>query len=254
MPKIAIDGVICRSPGGSMGARGPWYLVIELSPWRHPDGHIEKQELRVEQRVGTDKALDRAMAKLDEGMSVRVTARGVTPPGRGLRWWNAAGVSRIARTARAPGLDDARRELARPVVVRDATLGRLALDRQFDAFVGKRRLGGRRYELSIARAPRGEPADQVSAARPRVAAFESALPRILDAVTTKLLRLYNTAWRERGPALQRDAFVRRLRLTSAHVAPRRTTLYLDAGTLFAGHIVEVRLGPRGNVREVMLAG
>jgi hypothetical protein len=249
-----IDGVISGPIAGAAASDDAWNIVLFLAPWRHPDGRIEQQELRVEREVGSSAQLDRAMDRFTEGDAVQVTTARVAPPRRGYTWWTCAPATRIAKTRKAPDLDEAQRERERPVVVRDPELGRLVLDRDLDAFAGKRKLGARRYTLSIARALRGTPEAQVCAMRPRVIAFERGYAHILAAVVEKTLPLYNENWRDNRKRLTATAFRSRLRLQSVHIGPGRTTAYLEAGSLFLGHVVEVRLDPRTRVREVMLAG
>jgi hypothetical protein len=248
-----IDGVI-SGPIAGAASNKDWSIVLFLAPWRHPDGHIEQQELRVEQEVGSSAKLDRAMDRFDEGDAVQVTTARLAPPRRGFTWWTCAPATRIAKTRKAPALDEAQRERERPVIVRDPELGRLVLDRDLDAFAGKRKLGGRRYEVSIARALRGTPEAQVRAMRPRVIAFERGYAHILAAVVEDKLPLYNDNWRDKRKTLTATAFRSRLRLQSVHVGPRRTTAYIEAGSLFLGHLIEVRLDPRTRIREIMLAG
>jgi hypothetical protein len=237
-----------------MAPGGPWSVVLFLAPWRHPDGHIEQQELRVEQVVGSSAKLDAAMDRLPEGAAVKVTTARISPPARGFKWWSCAPATRIAKTHKAPDLDEAQRERERPVVVRDPLLGRLVLDRDLDSFVGKRALAGKRYTIAIVRSLRGTPEAQVRAMRPRVVAFERGLARMLAAVVDDKLALYNDNWRGNRQQLTATAFRRRLRLQSVHIGPGRTTVYLEAGQLFLGHVIEVRLDPRARVREVVLAG
>ena len=228
--------------------------MLFLAPWRHPDGRIEQQELRVEQVVGSDAKLHAAMDRLPEGAAVTVTTARIAPPARGFKWWSCAPATRIAKTRKAPDLDEAQRERERPVVVRDPVLGRLVLDRDLDSFVGKRARAGKRYTVAIVRVLRGTPEAQVRAMRSRVIAFERSLARILAAVVEDKLPLYNDNWRGDRKQLTATAFRRRLRLESVHVGPGRTTVYFEAGELFLDHVIEVRLDPRARVREILLAG
>lgn len=233
---------------------GTWFLVITLAPWRHPDGHVEQQELRVEQKVGSNSRLHEAMNRLQERDAVRVTTAGVTPPRPNFRWWDCGLATRIAKIAIPPDLEAELRGRDRPVVVRDAQLGRLVLDRRLGAFVGKRGGRGKRYELAIDEGIAGTPEAQVQSARARVFAVERAYARILESVVAEKLPLYNENWRGNRRRLTASGFRSRLRLQSMQVAPSRTTVHIDAGTLFGDHVVEVRLDRRTNIREILLAG
>jgi hypothetical protein len=249
-----IDGVISGPIAGAADSGSTWNIVLFLAPWRHPDGRIEQHELRVEQKVGSSAQVDRAMDRFEEGDAVQVTTARLAPPRRGFTWWTCAPATRIAKTRKAPALDEAQRARELPVVVRDPELGRLVLDRDLDAFAGKRKLGGRRYTLAIARALRGTPEAQVRAMRPRVIAFERGYAQVFAAVVEDTLPLYNDNWRDNRKRLTATAFRSRLRLQSVHFGPGRTTAYFGAGSLFLDHVVEVRLDPRTRVREIGLAG
>jgi len=188
---------------------GTWVLVIMLAPWRHPDGHVEQQELRVEQKVGSNSRLGQAMRRLDERDAVRVTTAGVTPPRPNFRWWDCELATRIAKIAIPPDLEAAQHARDRPVVVRDPQLGRLVLDRRLGAFVGKRGGPGKRYELAIDEGMSGTPEAQVQSARARVLAVERGYAQILDAVVVEKLPLYNENWRGNRRRLTASGFRRR---------------------------------------------
>jgi len=230
------------------------YLVIFLHPWRHPDGHLERRWIRVEHKVGSHAAVREAMAQFAEKMLVRVTAETVlAPEGRG-GWWEPKGVTRLEKINGDLALQQAAREAAKPVVVTDVTLGRFELDRSLSRLVGKRAISGHRYELSIEEGLEETPEVDVRAMRSRVIAFEHQLASITAAISDKMLALYNDTWRRFGFRLTRDRFVKRLGIESAYVEESRTTLYVDAGRLFAGHTIEVRIGPQGEISEIMLVG
>jgi hypothetical protein len=213
------------------------------------------QELRIEHAVGTNSKLDRAMAALFRGATVRVTTASVTPPPAGDRCWSCEPAEHIAATAPTPARERAARERARPVVVRDPVLGQLVLDRQLGAFVGHRTLAGKRYDLAIAQTFGADAAADVPAQRQRIIAFEGAQRRIIDSITHEMLALYNDTWRGDRPQMSQSQLAGRLRLASVHVGPGdRTTAYFDVGEMFEGHVVEVRLGPDADIREITLGG
>lgn len=253
--RVIIQGVLSHEPAGAKGSDDVWQLVVFLAPWTLPDGHIEMQELRIEQAVGTNAKLKRAMAALSRGATVRVTTASVTPPRSGDQWWSCAPAEHVTATAPLPDLERAARERERPVVVRDPVLGQLVLDRQIGAFVGHRTLAGKRYDLAIAQALGADAAAHVTAQRPRVTAFERDQRRIIDAITHKMLALYNDNWRGDRPQMSQSQLAGHLCLTSVHVGPGdRTTAYFDVGQVFEGHVIEARLGQDADIREIMLAG
>jgi hypothetical protein len=65
--------------------------------------------------------------------------------------------------------------------------------------------------------------------------------------------LYVRVWCE-GTPIDRARFEQRLRPSSVSVGDGRTTVHVACGNLFTDHVIELRLGPRGGVREVCLAG
>ena len=250
MPTIA--GVITSSGGASDG--NTWDVVVMVSPWRHPDGTLVATELRVSMLAGTSAALSRLMKRFANGVTVRITAHAVSRT-KGYKWWHAERVTAIVVTTSDVGLADASAARATPVVVRDAVLGKLVLDRSYDALVTTRRLAGRRYELAIEYSEDIEPQRRVEAARAAVVRIERAYGRLLDGVVDRFLKLYNKSWREDDQReLTRDSFVRKLKLGSVHVGLRGdATVHIQSGELFSDHVIELRLGTRANLREALIA-
>lgn len=57
------------------------------------------------------------------------------------------------------------------------------------------------------------------------------------------------------PVLEPEEFIRRLKIASARLGlSGALNIYLDAGELFAGHWIEIRVGAGGEVRQIALAG
>lgn len=238
-----------------MGGDGVWHLVVLLSPWRRPDGLIEKNALRVEHVVGTSSNLRRYMSSLKKGSVVRVSTSRVRPPREGSRWWDCAKATQLEKISWTRELEEAQRELDRAVVVRDPLLGRLVLDREYHAFRGRRVLAGRRYALGLDQALESDPVAHVASMQSRVLAFERQYQANFASVLAWVFNLYNDNWRGERAALTSRKLASRLRLTSVQVdTGDRTTAYFSAGDLFLGHDVEVRLGPRAGIREIGLVG
>lgn len=206
-----------------------------LMPWRHPDGRVIDEVLRVAPNASRDVA-EAAERIYRRGVSVRVTAKQVTKE-RGSTYWNAEGISKVGRV-RNLQLDE-----PEDVTVQHA-LGRLILDRGRRAFVGKRG----RVELVIDRVD-----GLLAAATKRVRAVENKQAQIRAAIAKRLVPLYNTVWRETGPTIDAAAFDRRLKLSTVAVGHRRTTLYYSSGPLFSDHGVEVRIGVRGGISEILIS-
>ncbi len=92
-----------------------------------------------------------------------------------------------------------------------------------------------------------------SAAELQVTTIEQRFAVLRQACADKLLELHNERWNEGGPLTTPAAFKRALTLNSIHVHEGRTTVYLGAGDLYRDHGIEIRLSPRGRVREIMVS-
>ena len=230
---VRIDGVVSGAALAQPG--GEWYVMF-LMPWRHPDGRVVDEELRVARDVA-HRVAAAAERRYHRGVAVRVTAKQVAK-GPGFTYWNAEGISKVVK------LRALRLEEPGEVTIQHA-LGVLALDRRRGAFVGK--LG--RAELVIDRLD-----GLLVAATKRVRAVEEKHAEIRTAIAKQLVPIYNTLWRrETRPLIDADEFDRRLKLSAIHVGAGRTTLYYSTGKLFEDHGVEVRIGARGAISEVMIS-
>jgi len=228
---VRVDGIVSD---GALAQPGKRYVMF-LMPWRHPDGRVIDEELRVAPNVARDVA-QAAERVYRRGAAVRVTAKQVTKE-RGFTYWNAEGVSKVEKLRKL--------QLQEPedVTVQHA-LGRLVLDQHRGAFVGKRG----RAELVIDRID-----GLLATATTRVRAVEEMQAQIRTAIAKRLVPLYNTRWRETGPTIDAAAFDRRLKLSTIHVGDGRTTLYYSSGSLFSDHGVEVRIGVRGAISEILIS-
>ncbi len=228
---VRIDGIVSDA---ALAQPGNWYVMF-LMPWRHPDGRVIDEQLRVAPDVARSVAVA-AQRRYHRGVAVRVTAKQVTK-GRGFTYWNAEGTSKVERLRKL--------QLEEPegITVRHA-LGRLVLDRGRGAFLGKRG----RVELVIDRVD-----GLLAAATTRVRAVEKNQAQIRAAIAKSLVPVYNKHWRETGSLIDAAAFDRRLKLSTVHVGDGRTTLYYSSGSLFADHGVEVRIGARGAISEILIS-
>lgn len=256
--RIAIRGVLEGDPGGVGGDDG-WDLVFYLRPWREGASEVNTDRMRVLLSVGDHAALHRHMKALDGGMLVSIMVQKLARPDRKRPWWVAHALSyrRIQKDVR---LQDARAVLDKPVIIDDADLGKLTLDRRYDQFRGQRRFRGATYDISIARTSKAvsdELSDKRDVERGRrvIARFEHGMRDLYDAIVRKMLPLYNDNWRGTRRVISGDRLIARIKLSSADVWPgSRTTLYFSDGGLFHDHVIEVRLRPNGRVSEICLAG
>jgi hypothetical protein len=228
--EIRIEGIVSED---AMAQPGNWYVMF-LLPWRHPDGRVIDRILRVAHDVPRRRAVA-AARQFQRGVAVRVTAKQLTS-GHGL--WNAGDVIRVEKL---PQLDIALPPAPAPL---RHPLGRLVLDDQRGAFVGKRG----RVKLTIARSER-----LLDAATARVRAVEAKHTKIRAAIAKTLVPLYNTAWGQTERTLGATAFDRALKLKAIVVEQRQTSLWYNCGSLFGDHGVQVRLTARGAIRTIGLA-
>lgn len=228
---VRVDGIVSDA---ALAQPGNWYVMF-LMPWRHPDGRTIDEELRVAPEVSR-RVASAAERSYRRGVAVRVTAKQVTKA-RGSTYWNADTVSKVEKLRQL--------QLREPedLAVQHA-LGRLVLDRRRGAFVGKRG----RVELVIDRVD-----GLLAAATTRVRAVEQKQAQIRAAIAKRLVPLYNTSWRETRRSMDSAAFDRRLKLSAIHVGDGRTTLYYASGSLFGDHGVEVRIGVRGAISEILIS-
>jgi hypothetical protein len=255
--------VISGAPGGA-GDGKRWDLVFELMPWRVV-GHDDEQELplRVEIAV-SEKELERWMDKLADQATVqvevsRLTAKASYASGELAPWSLAIGRLPVRLVKGSRALQAARAMRQQPVVIRDAVLGKLVLDRAHSWFRTKLSMRGRRCALSICQSggteDRARDLRDIARARQVVARIDKQWLAIEKAIVRSKLRLYNEVWRDRGRVLRAKELLARIRLESIVVYGDATaTLYFNAGRLFLGHAIEARLGARGAVSEVCLAG
>jgi hypothetical protein len=262
--EIVVTGTM-RSVAGAMGHSG-WNLVLCLSPWqRAGDDTVTAAELRVE-IPASESEINRAMGRFRNGtmlhaMLERIDAPEARPrkPGWLPRGWVGHGRLPVLRAKGGGSLEAARKSLDQPVVITDARLGRLRLQRASNLFDGHLRFGGRRCELQIGRSGSGEDRARdlrdIARAGALTAKIERGLARTLEAVVRKYVPLYNDKWREKRPVLGAVAFRKRLKPAFVTVSPSGSaTVLLEVGDLFADHVVEVRFNKRGTLSELALAG
>jgi len=252
-----ITGVVKGSAGGAGGPDG-WNLVIFLQPWRRDDD-VEFERVSARVLVPTSEAaLGRQMGRLDAGMVVKFATNRIDAPTKDHPWWLVHGVAPVRTVRGNAAMREARAQLDAPVVIRDPLLGRMTLKRDLDWFIGTRRLNGRRYELSVSQSgkddDRARDRSDLTRAGVVVQRFEGAMMEIRRAIARRMLSLYNDNWREEGPALTAERFLRMVKLSSAVVnGDGSASLYFSSGDLFSDHGIEVRIARSGRVTDVGLA-
>jgi len=254
-PKV--EGIITPL-GASAGSDGKsWSLGFRLNPWRVKSGEIVLTDLCIQIPMDKDEA-SAAMSDWPGGDVVRLQlCEEPLQPREGYPWWFAHGSLPLDRIEPDSEIGAIIVERAKTRACDDPELGRLTLDRRFDSYATQRQANGLDYELSV---ETRDPEDDVEVARAirdasrHVMSFERNLPAISDAIADEMLDDYNETWREEGPPISRTAFMKNVRLSSFVVCLEGAVAYFDDNDLFAGHAIEVRLSPDGEVEQISLAG
>lgn len=204
--------------------RGRWEVLFTLGPWRRAsETRWDKDKLvRVIVPVRDRSAATRLEKRLRKGGTLRFDVAGMRKP--------APNQSPLACAKSAlKWVDDIDEAPAEPEEIR------------------KRRKG---YALTID----ARMAARLPEAERRIAEVEGSLDEIRDAVARKMLKLYNSKWRDGAPVLTAAAFRKKTaKVMELEIAPRTATLRFDAGDLFGDHAIEVGLSAGGKVTSIHLA-
>lgn len=252
---MIVEGVLESSPGGA-GVGNKWSLIVHLMPWTTvPPRAAAKELLRIEVPMA-ERALEQWMRKLKVGNTVRVSVDRIRKMGRGLDWWFGVAKRPPTKLRSSKLLAAATAARAKTIVVKDARLGRLRLERSQSSYLGRVALWGRKVGVEVAQSGSSDdPArDARDIARASKAFAKLGRKAIDEAIVKKMLPLYNDNWRDTRPAISWVQLLHRIRPESVMFGSSRTTIYFKDGGLFLGHAIEVRIGKSGKVSEVCLAG
>ena len=142
------------------------------------------------------------------------------------------------------------RELQKPLTIQPPDFGPLVYDRRFDCYEGHTAWGGREVELSLETGASDPRSPAVLAtlehARALLADQQGWAKRINDFAVARLLPLKNDTWPDEddagevAPALDAEAFLARMELTSIRLTPGGDfTFWHDDGELFYGHAIQI---------------
>jgi hypothetical protein len=246
---VIIEGTLQEKPWPIDRNKG-WDVAFILERWRKPNGPWSEAPVYVYIPMGT-KAAAASAARAHRGKSaVRVTVASVRPQG-----------DYIARAAGKPPITKITlvNEPKRPKSsYRDAVLGTLKVEPAFGWVSTRRKLGGSRVELTIEVADTDDEAKVMKAiarARPIVKQCETRLAAMRDAMTKKLLSLYNRKWRDKGrPELDAKSFRAKIeKPVELQVSARSATIRFSAGGLFTDHAIEVTMSASGKIGGISLA-
>lgn len=241
-PVMEIIGLVDPSGAGRSRWKGDpeWTFSANLIAWRLPGGPVQRTPVRLE-RPADDEAYAVLGPAFDPYDLVRIKVRMPPPEEDGVRH---AFLETLVHTI----VDDDELEafaaaLQAPVVVQDAQLGALTLDRSLSWFTGELAWRGGSVQVHLPAGPDDRPL-MVPEARAVVAALADWEDRARQRIREDLLELFNDTWRdeESDPApLSVEAFQARLSLSSFELGEGRgLTFWYDDGDLFAGHSIEVQ--------------
>jgi hypothetical protein len=250
-----IEGTLKEKAWAIDRAKG-WDLAFILDPWRKVDASAwSEAPLYVYVALGT-KAKAEKMARLYKGRSsVRLFVNSVRSQGDYIA--RAAGKLPVTKI---PLLAATKKKKARDSF-RDDVLGTFRLEREFEWVSTRMKIGGASScEVAIGLVDVDDEegiAQAIVKSRAVVAHCKATLDKIRDAVTKKLLPLYNKTWRdEDSRELTPQAFRAKIsKPIELHISTvdEVATLRLHAGGLFTDHAIEVKLTLRGRIMQITLA-
>jgi len=215
---MKIEGVVAPHGGGAGSRDGgrTWSITFTLDPWREAGGDWRRRDpLYVTVPARSKAVASRQGVALRGGMILSLAVGRIAPPTR---------------------------------YALQSTEGRPPV---------RRRIDGRPCELLLELRDADDPASMtadVAKASPLLRRTERQLPAVRRAIARALLPTDNDRWREDRPRLSASAFLKRIAPTSVTLAPTRVTILFRAGHLFTDHAIEVRVGARGAISEILLAG
>jgi hypothetical protein len=147
----------------------------------------------------------------------------------------------LIANARDPELEQLAHELQKPIVLHDATLGRLEYDRKYGWYAGRVVWCEQAVEVSLS-CTRPDDTTAVLAAATRLFTEQEQWHRRIQAYTVEqLLPLKNDSWLDADEAeMSADEFLSKMRLESISVDESGDfTFWHDDGNLFWGHAIQI---------------
>jgi hypothetical protein len=228
------------SGGASDGQSNQWSLVFHWAGWRHPGSEVATGKRRCELPVSKDDL--RSLMDLVGPYSVVEVE---------LDEESTAEVTKLRRIvdggAKDPELEQLALELQKPIVLNDATLGRLEYDRKYGWYAGRAQWCGQAVNIRLS-CTRPEDASAVSEAAARLFKEQQHWHRrVQQYAVERLLPLKNGSWLdEEEEEISAAEFLSKMRLESISVDESGDfTFWHDDGDLFWGHAIQMR----GNFTE-----
>lgn len=258
--------VVVVSPSGAAGfgsADGDdrWILGVAIEAWRAADGVMRRDPLYL-----TKERLSRAeLHEMQRELAALRVVRLQLEAAPAIKSYESGYQRFEARIVASQGeppdaeLEALANELRKPVIIQDEFFGELQLDRALNSFQGRRGFDGISYDISLGLPDAGSAAnyqEEIAAARSTITRIEQRMPHYRDRAVNELFDSYNEQWRaDEEPELTRAQFEDRLRLDSVQLRDNgEIFMYLDAGDLFGGHVIEIRADTPEAISSVGLAG
>jgi hypothetical protein len=147
----------------------------------------------------------------------------------------------VHASARDSELEQLARQLQKPIVLHDATLGRLEYDRKYGWFAGRVVWCGQAVEVSLSCTRPEDTTAVLEAATRLFKEQEQWHSRIQEYTVEQLLPLKNDSWLDEDEAeMSADEFLSKMRLESISVDESGDfTFWHGDGDLFWGHAIQI---------------
>jgi hypothetical protein len=233
--------------GGSRGGKD-WDLIFHLVAWRTAGGEVHQGRLRCLMSVG-DKAFLDAWYPVVPGLGL-VQVDVVRQEGQTLLVKHVSVLDSDAK------LEVVRQSLQKPVVLDDAELGHMTLDRSLDIYEGNAQWGDRPIRLILSADVPEQPGVVLNAAKSFLRAQTRWDTLIREVAVSKLLPLKNDVWLEEGEEpVTSEAFLKRMAPNTLEIIEQGDwSLWFDDNDMFWGHAITIRGRTDSNEVEASLAG
>lgn len=243
-------GVVRAGGVGGVGISGEWKLVFHFAAWESESDPFSESELRVEMPI-SQKEIALYREKFSSYDVIEI---------RGKKGIHQNGSEMVHMTEFIGKITDEKltafsKELQKPVIIRDETLGNLTLDRSINVFEGETNwLHGKiRVTFSADEGPIEPLLPTAHAICSGAAAWDR---KTKEYAAEQLLELKNDSWLDDDEEeISRDQFTDRLKLTSITIeGDRSCAFWFDDGDLFWGHWICVTLDPEGKFVDAEMMG
>jgi hypothetical protein len=153
-------------------------------------------------------------------------------------------------------LADIATRLQKPVVVHDAVLGELTLEREFSSYSGRATWIQQEVDIDLECAAPDEPQSAIEKAVELLESQEKWQNQIDACAVSQLLELKNGGWRDEGEAeVSRSDFLKRMSLETISIChDGNFSFWFDDGDLFSGHAIVVAGNIETGVDRADIAG